>query len=285
LRVAIANSLQGNPEENSPLTPVDCRRLSTYIYNLLADMFPQVEVELFNREDVGGTGDEYLPLRNKIVAWGADIAVHMHQDAGPEGARGWHIIYYHEEALPLAYAIESYMDDLPSPEKYGGVVPRDNVAAVKLPYKSVLIEAGFYTSAEDEALGIAGWGDPVVKGVSLYLQQLGIYPIDQEEEEDMATYAPRQVKDTTAGKKVYVFDDAFIGDGYVCYWNAYNEDGPEISYEVYTSLWGNVVKETVAKGKRASVDLTKCTGDYKGGFSVIVKTSIPFPGVLTIMKG
>lgn len=183
-RGALAASLQGAPEEFSPGTPVDCYRLAGYIYNRLADMYPQAGWELFNRDDFPGQGDNFIGVRNAIVAWGADFSVHIHQDAGGEaGALGWHIIYYHGEALSLANELLYAMRGLPSPMRYGGIVCRSNVAVLKAPKVSVLIEAGFYTSAQDESIGIDGWGDAIIHGVSNYLQHhWGLSPVGEEEE-------------------------------------------------------------------------------------------------------
>jgi hypothetical protein len=183
---ALAASLQGQPEEFSPATPVDCYRLAGYIYNRLADMYPEAGWELFNRDDFPGQGDNFIGVRNAIVAYGADFAVHVHQDAGGEpGARGWHIIYYHGEALSLANELVYAMRALPSPMRYGGIVCRSNVAVLKAPKVSVLVEAGFYTSIDgDEAIGIEGWGNAIIHGISNYLQHhWGLSPVGEEEEE------------------------------------------------------------------------------------------------------
>jgi hypothetical protein len=286
MRLALCSSLQGSPEEFSPDTPVDCYRLAGRVYNLLADLYPDIELELFNRDDFPSQGDAYIAMRNAVVAWGADVAVHVHQDAGGD-ARGWHVIYHNGEALSLVNEMIYSLSKLPSPMRYGGAVNRDNVAAVKAPLISVLIESGFYSSAEDEAIGIDGWGNAIARGISNYLQHhWGLVPGTKEEEDQMTTYAPRQTKDQGT-MHVYVFDDAMIGNGWLCYFNGYNEDFPEgVKFEVYTSLKTPVVKKTIGLQERLSLDLATAVGtNYAGGFAVIVKASAEIPGRLTVLKG
>jgi hypothetical protein len=95
------------------------------------------------------------------------------------------VIYYHNASLGLAGDIDTELHKLSSPERYGGIVYRGNVAAVKAPERSVLIEAGFYTSAEDEAIGIEGWGDAIVRGITNNLiEEWGIFPPEQSQEEE-----------------------------------------------------------------------------------------------------
>jgi hypothetical protein len=187
MRIAIASSLQGYPEESSPGDPMDTRRLGRYVAEHLQALFPQIEIGLYDRDDVGGIADSYLALRDQLMAWGADISIHIHQDASSDPtARGWCILYYHAKALSLANEIESAMRSIPSP--FRGVLKR-KIAATTQPEISVLIEAGFYPSVKDELIGIVGWGDPIVAGAMNYLaRHYGIYPQHQptEEDEDMA---------------------------------------------------------------------------------------------------
>jgi len=183
MKVAISSSLQGYPEESSPEDPLDTRRLGEYVANRLQLSFPQIEVDLYNRDDFPGMGDAYIALREAVVRWGADVHVTIHQDASIDHSiRGWHIIYYHAEALSLADELLSAMRWIPSPVRYGGIVRRSNVAVLKRPPVTVLVEAGFYTNPEDEAIGVVGWGEPIVKGISNYLiRHQGIYPQEKEE--------------------------------------------------------------------------------------------------------
>lgn len=287
MKIAICASLQGAPEEFSPSTPMDCYRLAGAVYNRIADMYPQVEFDLFNRDDFPGQGDAYIALRNAYMAWGAEIAVHIHQDAGGGvGARGWHIIYYHGESIGLCNELLYAISKLPSPMRYGGIVQRGNVAVLKKPLVSVLVEAGFYTSQEDEAIGIDAWADAIVRGIGNYLQHhWGLTPVEKGEDE-MSTYAPERCNDQN-GKKVYKFDDALVGNGYLCYYNYYNEDFPEgVKFEVYTSERKPVVKKTVGLQERWSLDLKAAVGkDFAGGFAVIVKADKEAPGRLTVLKG
>ncbi|MCX8014015.1 MAG: N-acetylmuramoyl-L-alanine amidase, partial [Rectinema sp.] len=197
MKVAIASSLQGKPEESSPETPLDCYRLSAYIAEKIQALFPQVDVELWNRNDFPGKGDAYIEMREAIAAWGANVAVHIHQDAGgAPGARGWHVIYYHQEAIPLVNSLLWSMRSIPSPERYGGAVKRTDVAAVKKPKISVLIEAGFYTSVEDEAIGVMGWGNPIVNGIARYLiDQWSIKPAEREVDKRVVDFVVQELRE------------------------------------------------------------------------------------------
>ncbi len=210
MKIAIASSLQGWPEETSPDTPLDTTRLARYVAENLQRQFPQVEVGLYDREKFPGQGDAYLELRDAICRWGADAAVHIHQDAGAPGARGWHILYYHDEALPLATRLVAAMSSIPSPARLGGLQRRSDVAVLKRPPASVLVEAGFYTSPEDEALGVQGWGDPIVRGIANYLiQHCHVAEKEGEEEEDMVDLewqsAPETGQGMFEGKAVDVY--------------------------------------------------------------------------------
>ncbi|HPC28348.1 MAG TPA: hypothetical protein PKX17_06435 [Candidatus Methanomethylicus sp.] len=286
MKIAICSSLQGSPEEFSD-DALDCYRLSGYIYNRLADMFPTVDFDLFNRDDFPGQGDAYLQLINAYTQWGAGIAVHIHQDAGGGGgARGWHIIYANNASITLVNELVWALSQLPSPMRYGGAVCRNNVAAVKRPAISVLIEAGFYTSAADEAIGIEGWGDAIVKGVSNYLiRHWGIAP--GEEEDNMAIYHPRQMRDNDKGQHVYKFDTAMVGNGWRSFYDLYNEDWPEgINVEVYTSEKQPVIKAKVGWQERWTLDLQAAVGSgFKGSFAVIIKTDKDDPGTVNVFRG
>jgi len=287
MKVAICASLQGVPEEFSPSTPVDCYRLAGRVYNLLAEHYPSVEFDLFNRDDFPGAGDAFSALIRAYMAWGAEVAVHIHQDAGGgAGARGWHVIYYNNASTTLVNELLATIAALPSPMRYGGAVCRDNVAAVKRPAVSVLVEAGFYTSAEDEAIGLDAWGEAIARGVGNYLERhRGISP-GEEKENEMAIYHPERQKDQD-GKAVYKFNDAMVGNGWLSYYNLYNEDYPEgITVEVYTSERKPVIKGRVGWQERYSLDLQAAVGaGFKGGFAVIVKVDKPDPGTVTVFRG
>jgi len=172
MKLAVVSSLQGHPEETSPETPMDTTRLARYIAEYLQERFSpeELEVGLYSRETHPDLkGDAYIELRNRLVRWGADAAVHIHQDAGAErGARGWHVIYYWPDAATLVNELLAALAHVPSPMRYGGAVHRA-IAATRAPRTSVLIEAGFYTSTEDEAIGVAGWGDAIVRGIANWL--------------------------------------------------------------------------------------------------------------------
>jgi hypothetical protein len=109
--------------------------------------------------------------------------------------------------------------------------------------------------------------------------------VGKEEEEDMTIYQPRQTKDQD-GKRVFKFDDAVVGNGWLTYYNYYNEDGPGLDFEVYTSERKPVVKKTVGRGERWSLDLRAAVGQgFSGGFAIIVKTTAPDGGTVTVLKG
>jgi hypothetical protein len=152
---------------------------------------------MFNRDDFVGQGDAYLALRNATVAWGADIALHVHQDAAEATARGWHIIYYHPEALPLVNELWWSLKNVASPARYGGIVCRDNVAVVKKPLVSVLGEFGFYTNQQDENLGIDDWGNAAVSGMVNYLKHNWYIQPEKEEDIDMIREGCKAATDHT----------------------------------------------------------------------------------------
>lgn len=168
MKIAIVSSLQGYPEETSPETPVDTTRIARHVAERLQAALPQVEVGLWDREDYPGQGDCYIRAREDVVRWGADIALHIHQDAYKPGMRGWCVLWRNQEARPLADYLAAAMRVIPSP--FRGIIYRDDVAVLKAPRCSVLVECGFYTSPEDEAIGVAGWGDPLVRGLLNYLR-------------------------------------------------------------------------------------------------------------------
>lgn len=290
MKFAICSSLQGQPEEFSPSTPVDCYRLSGYVYNRIADMYPQAEFDLFNRDDFPGQGDNFIGVRNAIVSWGADFAVHIHQDAGGgAGARGWHVIYYHGEALSLANELVYAMRSLPSPERYGGIVCRSNVAVLKAPKVSVLVEAGFYTSAEDEAIGIDGWGDAIIHGISNYLQHhWGLAP-EEEKEDEMVSKALTLQQEKQDDMNVWVTSDAWLamdGKPCRCYLNMHNESDDVATVYVYTDNPGSGEhKFTVQPWKRYSVDTLGLFSSRPNYFSLIVKSTAPVNPEVTILKG
>jgi hypothetical protein len=194
-KIAICCTLQPSAEQNSPDTPMDCFRLTGYIYNRLCVLFPDLEIEMFNRADFPGTGDDYLELRQATVAWGADMALHVHQDAADPTARGWHIIYYHPEAMSLVDELWWALKNVDSPMRYGGIVNRKDVAAVKKPLVSVLVEFGFYTNVEDENLGIDDWGNAAVTGVVNYVRHNWYIQPEKEEDIDMIREGCKEAMD------------------------------------------------------------------------------------------
>ena len=219
MKIAISSSLQSFPEESSPGDPMDTQRLGIHIFTQLVSIFPQVSFGLFNRKDFPGMGDAYLALRDEVIKWGADAHVTIHQDAGG-GGRGWCILYRNQDALILAKGILAAMKSIPSPCR--GVQYRNDVAVLKKPLVSVLIEAGFYTSPEDEAIGVAGWGDPIVRGIANYLKNNGIYPQEKEEDEMIDLELDREGGDKNgfvyvacpvkAGQALRVFADVGVHD-------------------------------------------------------------------------
>lgn len=209
MKVAISSSLQGHPEESSPADPMDTRRLGQYVAERLQLLFPQIEVDLYNRDDFPGMGDAYIALREAVVRWGANVHVSIHQDASSDpSVRGWHTIFYHAEALSLADELVAAMAVIPSPVKYGGIVERSNVAVLRAPAVSVLVEAGFYTNAEDEAIGVAGWGEPIAKGIQNYLvRHYGLYmsEITTSGGEEEMPYIELDRRGGDFGKNGYVY--------------------------------------------------------------------------------
>lgn len=208
MKIAIASSLQGPPEETSPGDPLDTQRLGEAVARRLADLYPHVEIDLLNREDFPGQGDAYLAVRRRIVQWGADIAVHIHQDASRSGGRGWSVLYCREEALSLAKEITAAMRNVPSP--FRGIFRRCDVAVLKAPPVSVLVEAGFYTSPEDEAIGVDGWANPIVRGIMNYLaHKCSIFPKPREEDEEMVDFEKQNAQErgqgSFAGRMVDVY--------------------------------------------------------------------------------
>ena len=146
--------------------------------------------------------------------------MHIHQDAGAErGARGWHVIYYWPDAATLVNELLAALARVPSPMRYGGAVHRA-IAATRTPRTSVLIEAGFYTSTEDEAIGVAGWGDAIVQGISRWLvRHRGIREKASRKEDDKVVDFEKQELQENGqgifkGKMVDVF--SAVGSGTVC---------------------------------------------------------------------
>jgi len=180
-RLAVAASLQGWPEESSPETPTDATRIARYIGGRLATLLRGIaEVRIFDRAMYPGAGDCYLRLAEDIGRWGANAAAHIHQDAAAIPTRGWCVLWYWQEALPLANHLVAALRHVPSP--FRGLIRRTDVAVLKRrPTVSVLVECGFYTSPEDEAIGTEGWGEPVVQGILSWLSERGIVPVEKEE--------------------------------------------------------------------------------------------------------
>jgi len=266
MRVAICSSLQGAPEEFSPATPVDCYRLSGYVYNRLVEMFPDADFDLFNRDNFIGMGDAYVALRNAVVAWGAQVAVHIHQDAGYAPWKGWHVIFTNEAAIGLADELAAAMMPLPSPVHGTGIAQRTGIAVLKRPAITVLVEAGYFTSGEDEAIGIEGWGNAIVKGVSNYLvHHWGLQP-GQEEGEEMARFE-RVERPDLPGEYVYVCAHVTSAD-ILCI-------APESAAD------GDVTVYCLPKNGNNPVSVTKGAGGWnnKAWHGADYKVAELFPGV------
>jgi len=166
VRVAFIASLQGFPEEWDTDTE-DATRIANRAAAIVAAAAP-VEVTVFDRTDYYGQGDVYVKARDDAIRWGADVIVNIHQDAGAPGARGFTVLYYDD--LAFARVMDESMRRvlLPLGVPARPLMPRDGVAVLKL-RESVLVEAGFYTSPADEAIGTEPYAQAIAQGTLAWL--------------------------------------------------------------------------------------------------------------------
>ncbi len=203
MRIAIVSSGQGFPEESSPGDALDTRRIGKALAGILAEMYPAHQVNLLNRDDYGGTYDYYMDSWQDANEWGADLVVHIHQDAGA-GGRGFSVLYCHDMALAsdIHTALLSLKKDYGVPDR--GLSQRCGVAVLgNAAQPAALVECGFYTSPEDEALGPQVWARAVALGMESYIgTHLGIWP-DEEEEEMIVDFERVETKEQDGPKDVY----------------------------------------------------------------------------------
>ncbi len=180
MKIALAASLQGAPEEPA------ANAIVSALLTLLTEMYPGHEVRPFWRAS-GYVGDAYAQVWRDINAWGADLAVHIHLDAGDSGARGFSVLFCHDTIL----AAEIYEALLSLRKDHGvkdrGMVPRCDVAVLnRANQPATLIECGFYTSPEDMAIAPYVWASYISIGLEAYIGRTrGIWPAEDKEDEGM----------------------------------------------------------------------------------------------------
>jgi N-acetylmuramoyl-L-alanine amidase len=123
--------------------------------------------------------DKYLKLDERVrmaERSGADLFVSIHNNSvdenkDPNAARGTMVLYYHDQALPLAQAIYARTSAATSGIAPQGVDVGDfSVLRNHTSMPSVLIEGLFVSSPEDEALLMSGkfldgFADTIYKGI------------------------------------------------------------------------------------------------------------------------
>lgn len=186
MKLAIISSLQGFPEEYDD-DAVNTESICHALVSLLEGMYPSHEINLLDRADYPGMGDAYNQSWKDANAWGADLVCHVHQDAGAEGARGFSVLFCHDMKLAaeIYEALLSLRKDYGIPDR--GMSPRCGVAVLgNAQQPAVLVEAGFYTSPEDEAIGPGPWASAIALGIEGYVGRTwGIWPAEDKEEEGM----------------------------------------------------------------------------------------------------
>lgn len=129
-------------------------------------------VKVFDREMYPGMGDCYNRVWRDINAWGAHYAVHIHQDAGPPGSRGFTVIYNHSRAFAAVMdaALKEVLTHYGVPARKPTY--RTNIAVLnnaKMP--AVLVECGFYTSPADEAVGTEPYARAIALGIRRFVPE------------------------------------------------------------------------------------------------------------------
>jgi hypothetical protein len=122
-------------------------------------------VKVFDRDMYPGGGDPITQLWHDINAWGAYCAVHVHQDAGGYG-RGYTTLY--RKSKEFAYIMDKAFDEVVGPYDVpdrnlmyftrAGVLNNANMPAL-------ISECGFYTSPEDEAIGVETYAQAIALAV------------------------------------------------------------------------------------------------------------------------
>lgn len=291
MKIAVAASLQGYPEEYDSDTE-DATRIANRAANMLRKFYPTDQIEVFDRTDYPNAGDAYMKVKDDINKWGANIAVHVHQDAGAPGARGFTVIYKNsiDYAVIMNEAMKKVLKPLGVPAH--SITPSDGIAVLKIAIPVVLVECGFYTSPYDEAIGTEPYAQSVALGVSNYLiQVMKHYPIGEEKEDDVMIYVLEK-KIQQGGQYVWVAPDVFshldnIGD-FLCYLNVKNESKISASLEVFGTpgFPTNPFKDTLGTWERKSYDIKTLFNvgkDYVGALTVKTDNEGITPSV-TILK-
>jgi len=172
-------------------------RVGRFLTLYLAEAYPDHDVELYNREDYGGTADVYARIADDIDRWGPCLAVHIHADAWKRESYGFSVLYGKEDGHSLAnYVYHSMFNGL-TPKGYtrgNGIIHRvDRVAVLYHQTPSILVEVGFYSNPRELSLlltdyycALVAWA--IADGVKEYIKRhIGISPDGHQltEEDDM----------------------------------------------------------------------------------------------------
>jgi hypothetical protein len=221
--ITVASSLQGRPEEASPDDNLDTYRIGIKLFQLLSNTYNGSKIELLNREDYPGEGDAFQHVYKDINAMGANVSLHIHQDAGPAGARGYMVLYNPYSKFPTeAFAImvrnemEKLLAPLKVPKRGNGLqkrIPGTNGVGVltNAQQPAILIECGFYTSAEDEAVGENPYAAGILNGVVRFIKEF--YGVSPEGGNEMVFIKMDKlgVKTREDGSKFDVYGAATVG--------------------------------------------------------------------------
>lgn len=263
MRIAIAASLQGFPEEWDTDTE-DATRIANACANIVKAWYPSFPVEVFDRSDYLGQGDVFLKVKNDIERWGADISVHIHQDAGPPSARGFTVLYWRDLKFARIMGEAMYRVLNPLGVPFRGLMQRGNVAVLKASMPVVLVECGFYTSPADEAIGTMPYAQSVADGIRDFLQEAYGIGIEQGEEEIMYLEAKLWV-DPNTGEPILDSNDHFIynvPNCYITWWLNVSYEGPDGTV-ADVEVWANIQKGHVGTqgyGREKEVGNTNAGG-------------------------